>query len=1160
MVTATKIYDIPPSVVGDNDWIAFGDVYEMALAWDTRDANANCGKIDLPTGGAIDVPVLALGIGIIGQDLDLFNGFTETQFAVVDADKDSYIAIGFESDDKAHIKVGGNASGVNIAISDKAGANLYAIHAVATLDGPTGWYYGLQSDVIKSGTSGIDDCTAVTAYIEQLAGNFTLTGRFAPLQVLLSGSGTVGTITKTGVGAVYVAWIANRGTQTNTDAILCVHNQSAATATVGILMDISGTVTYGIDMNGAAFGTADIRLRNGNIINNSAAGIIDVNASINITYAGCPLIAQNTTDAASNEVLRLKGGNRATPAANDETYIAFYLDDSTGTQVEYGRITCVATDVTAASQDARFVFTIMKGDTLTEIFRMDSTSAGAVTGVITAPMIFAESTAPAATNCYVVRDNTGDLTFNALSGKSVHCAVAGADVLDITDTNVIDYQNLIVGGTSLLGGGVICNSTLSVAGALVVNGASSFNSSLGVAGALVVNGGSSFNSTLGVASTLTVTGAGSFNSTLGVTGSLTVNGAGAFNSTLGVAGSLTVNNAATFAVTMSVGGVLTLLSDLDMSTSGTGVYDLILKTNMADALSIKDSAGDLIVFNTTAGAQEITITPSVTLNGTVSFYGVAGFAGSAFIVAAPATFTSSVGIAGALTGTSATFSSSVGIAGATTMTSATCSTTLGVAGAFTGTLGSFSSTLGVAGVLTTNQITCNSTLGVAGAVTLGSTLALGGKLTAGANEIEGSNFDIDGGDISACTISGGLTWSAAQNLNSQALTNVNIDSGDISAVTISGGLTWSAAQTFGAFDATFNANVIVDNTTTGANANSGAVYLRGNYWTGAADVEVEAYLQLVGGIDPYLRLYVDNGGAAPAAVSVFDIHDTIMVCNVAGFSVATHTDNADTLLFQAYDVDGAAYTTLITLTAANTPTLGLAGVSSLVAVGNLDIGAFDFRAATLTADGLTAGRVIFAGANGLLSDDADFTFSVDTLTVTKIATYKMTGDLIINDVNWLVYMNSATDKVVQLNGGPFAAGSGSLIQLYGKTHATQPGAFRIQTPNAAGNDGVVRLAISGVLATAVATWASITHTGLVLSASQKLYPVSGVAGLSVVSTALTLGSLGSIIHPQGSMSGAANDAARDALAGDVDGAMAVDGADVSIWARCAGAWKHVHVA
>ena len=65
-----------------------------------------------------------------------------------------------------------------------------------------------------------------------------------------------------------------------------------------------------------------------------------------------------------------------------------------------------------------------------------------------------------------------------------------------------------------------------------------------------------------------------------------------------------------------------------------------------------------------------------------------------------------------------------------------------------------------------------------------------------------TNVNIDSGDISAATVSGGLTWSSAQNLNSQALTNVNIDSGDISAGTVSGSLTWSAAQTFGAVTAT----------------------------------------------------------------------------------------------------------------------------------------------------------------------------------------------------------------------------------------------------------------------------------------------------------------------------------------------------------------------
>ena len=98
-----------------------------------------------------------------------------------------------------------------------------------------------------------------------------------------------------------------------------------------------------------------------------------------------------------------------------------------------------------------------------------------------------------------------------------------------------------------------------------------------------------------------------------------------------------------------------------------------------------------------------------------------------------------------------------------------------------------------------------------------------------------------------------------------------------------------------------------------------------------------------------------------------------------------------------------------------------------------------------------------------------------------------------------------------------------------------------------------RLAFSGGVATAVATWSSITHSGLVLSASEKLYPVSGVAGFSVVSTALTLGSAGSIIAP---VVAGAN---TDATSGNLDGAHGVDttGAAERWYFRAGGAWRYI---
>ena len=50
-------------------------------------------------------------------------------------------------------------------------------------------------------------------------------------------------------------------------------------------------------------------------------------------------------------------------------------------------------------------------------------------------------------------------------------------------------------------------------------------------------------------------------------------------------------------------------------------------------------------------------------------------------------------------------------------------------------------------------------------------------------------------------------------------------------------------------------------------------------------------------------------------------------------------------------------------------------------------------AANLTDSALTAGRVVFAGASGLLADDADMTFATDTLTATKMKTTELTLDM-----------------------------------------------------------------------------------------------------------------------------------------------------------------------
>ena len=61
------------------------------------------------------------------------------------------------------------------------------------------------------------------------------------------------------------------------------------------------------------------------------------------------------------------------------------------------------------------------------------------------------------------------------------------------------------------------------------------------------------------------------------------------------------------------------------------------------------------------------------------------------------------------------------------------------------------------------------------------------------------------------------------------------------------------------------------------------------------------------------------------------------------------------------------------------------------AAADLDIGDFELRAQDLVADSLTEGQVVFAGVDGKLVDDADLTFSGDTLTATKIGAFQAAG-------------------------------------------------------------------------------------------------------------------------------------------------------------------------
>lgn len=85
-----------------------------------------------------------------------------------------------------------------------------------------------------------------------------------------------------------------------------------------------------------------------------------------------PLHAVRTDDAASVEAFRVRGA-RATPAINDVVYTGWYLNNSTPTLKELGRMSLRATAVTAGAETSQFLWAVTTGGTLTTTLGLSAT-------------------------------------------------------------------------------------------------------------------------------------------------------------------------------------------------------------------------------------------------------------------------------------------------------------------------------------------------------------------------------------------------------------------------------------------------------------------------------------------------------------------------------------------------------------------------------------------------------------------------------------------------------------------------------------------------------------------------------------------------------------------------------------------------------------------
>lgn len=134
--------------------------------------------------------------------------------------------------------------------------------------------------------------------------------------------------------------------------------------------------------------------------------------------------------------------------------------------VTYGLVGAMAAAGTAASNTVGVAASSSRTDHVHALgthVHDGATTGGATLGDHTAGyIILAAATLPAGTNCYIGRDNTGDVTINALTGKTVNIAVAGTDVVAVSGSQVTITGNLSVSGSFGISGNWDVAATLTV--------------------------------------------------------------------------------------------------------------------------------------------------------------------------------------------------------------------------------------------------------------------------------------------------------------------------------------------------------------------------------------------------------------------------------------------------------------------------------------------------------------------------------------------------------------------------------------------------------------------------------------------------------------------------------------------------------------------------
>jgi len=183
----------------------------------------------------------------------------------------------------------------------------------------------------------------------------------------------------------------------------------------------------------------------------------------------------NLTNNASNQVAVFSGAN-STKADNDEIYLSFKMHDSAGNLDEFARMTVVATDVSTTTEDGQIEFDVMKAGTLTKVWTITSSAAGAMSYDLNVDALTIGSGA----------DTDVSLTFDANSADGVITWMEDEDYFKFSDdilmnsTERINFYDTAIYIYSSTDGQLdlvadteiqIAATTIDINGAVALNGA-----------------------------------------------------------------------------------------------------------------------------------------------------------------------------------------------------------------------------------------------------------------------------------------------------------------------------------------------------------------------------------------------------------------------------------------------------------------------------------------------------------------------------------------------------------------------------------------------------------------------------------------------------------------------------------------------------------------